>query len=174
MFKQESDRAKIFYQWTGLGLMVVLLILIGVSIHKHRQGRLRFNGEIDKGIQWVWRGLDGNCSAFDGAKEIFLKAARSRIWLNREIAWIGFCEDLQEFCGQNPDQLEERLKKIIELGQDKLAHEAKFQLAMLKIRDKDFSASERLLKELTHGKDAHPKAERSLLFLKRLKASWDR
>lgn len=168
---QVSDRKGIRYTLAGLSLLVVFCILIGFSVYKNRQKEKEIDCEISKGVQAVIQGLEGDCSAFNEAKRIFLRAARLRMWLNKEITWIKFCEDMAEYCGKDHDQLEKRLEKIIELGENRVAEEAKFQLAMVQIWRKDLSASERLLKDLTRGKEADFRAERYLGFLIRLKTS---
>jgi len=164
-----SDKEGIRYILVGLCLLIVFFLLIGFSIYKNRLKEKKIDHEISKGVQAVIRGLDGDCSSLKEAKQIFLRAARFRIWLNSEITWIGFCEDMLELCGKNHDQLEKKLRKIIELGDNKVVQEAKFQLAMVLIWREDFSASEQLLKDLTQGKEANLRAERYLQFIIRLK-----
>ncbi len=166
---QVSDREGIRYILVGLSLLVVFVVLIGFSIYKNRLKEKKIDQEINKGVVAIIRGIDGDCSSLKEAKEIFLEAARLRIWLRKEITWIGFCEDMAEFCGKDHDQLEKRLTKIIELGENKVVEEAKFQLAMVQIWRKDFSASEQLLKDLIQGKEVNHRAEQYLRFLIKLK-----
>lgn len=168
---QGSDREGTKYIIVGVCLLIVFFLLIGFSIYKNRLKERKIDHEISKGVQAIIRGLDGDCSSLKEAKEIFIGVARLRIWLNKEVTWIGFCEDLEEFCGKDHDQLEKKLKQIIGLGENKVVEEAKFQLALVQIWRKDFSASEYLLNELIQGETADLKAERYLTFLVKLKTS---
>ena len=168
---QMNDREGKRYTLAGLILLVIFCILIGFSIYKNRLKEKKLDQEISQGVQAVMQGLDGDCSALEEAKQIFMEAASSRIWLNKEVSWVGFCEDMMEFCGKDHDQLEKNLKQIIELGENKVAKEAKFQLAMVQIWRRDFSSSEQLLKDLSRARDTDHKAESYLRILTRLKRS---
>jgi hypothetical protein len=166
---QGSNREGPLYITVGICLLIGFFLLIGFSIYKNRLKERKINQEISKGVQAIVLGLEGDCSSLNEAKKIFLGAARSRIWLNREISWIGFCEDIADLCGKNHEQLEKKLKQIIELGDNKIAQEAKSQLALVQIWQKNFSASEQLLKDLTQGKKADPRAEQYLLFVEKIR-----
>jgi len=71
-----TDREGPLYVTVGFCMLIAFCLLIGFSIYKNRLKEEKIDQEINKGVQALMRGIEGDCSSLKEAKHILRLIAK--------------------------------------------------------------------------------------------------